>query len=105
MRAERFQRIGIVEAAPRANWRPPRHQDLATGTKQLFRRDKILRRIGKNLKSSPAEYQSSLDQTKDVGLQTVFFADDFELDPRRVKNLARHLCGRHRLLDRPASGG
>ena len=45
------------------------------------------------------------DQTDDVGLQGLVVADDFQLDPGRVEQLARKLRRRHRFAYAAAAGG
>ena len=103
--AQRLQRVFVDEAARRADRRGPRHQHGAAGGDQALGRAQIFGRVGQHLEALGAERGRGLDQAEQIGLQGVVIGDDFELDPVRAEQLARHVRRGDRFLGRAAAGG
>ena len=103
--AQGFQRIAVGEAAPGADRRAPRHQDLAARSHQALGCDQVLGGVGKDLEPVLAEDGRGLDQAEQIGLQRVVVADHLELDPVGSEQLAGHLRGGDGLLRRAAACG
>ncbi|KUM26236.1 hypothetical protein AU467_23015 [Mesorhizobium loti] len=105
MSAHRAQRHDVDRPESRSDRRAPWHQNLAARLKQPFGDDEVVRGIGEYRKAIFAEDARGIDQAEHVRLERVMVADHFELDPRRAKNLARHLRGRDGFLHGMTAGG